>query len=371
MLRGLKRTYGCIGDGVADDTERIQTALTDGEVVEIEAGTYRITEPLSIVSGCFIVGHGSASIIAPDSGVNGIIIKGRKNVLRDFSILGGDKAVILRGESAVCTFNRLSNLILESNNTGLYLDGYTDTAKPCYWNTFQSVLVWKPKRHGVWLTKTGAGDTPNANRFYDLNVYSNSNAPDAADTYSGVWVEHGRFHNTFVDSHVALHADFASCVKVGAAAGGSATATDTVLMNLYTETNSTVPNVRLEADSEDTVIINLLPMSAGANISDASSGNYRGFNVGGSSDNDKAGVLLAEEIKTGRLSLTFAAAVPPQSTYRDQAYASAIPTTGSYVRGDFVWNSAPAAAGTLGWSRLTTGSGHVDGTDWKAIAVPS
>lgn len=51
--------------------------------------------------------------------------------------------------------------------------------------------------------------------------------------------------------------------------------------------------------------------------------------------------------------------------------ASSVPTTGSWLRGDFVRNSAPAEAGTAGskyvvtgWLRLTTGPANVLNTDW-------
>ncbi len=50
--------------------------------------------------------------------------------------------------------------------------------------------------------------------------------------------------------------------------------------------------------------------------------------------------------------------------------AAAMPTTGTYVAGHFVAASAPVTANRqtiLGWARLTTGSGHVAGTDWAAV----
>lgn len=50
--------------------------------------------------------------------------------------------------------------------------------------------------------------------------------------------------------------------------------------------------------------------------------------------------------------------------------ASAMPASGSYAQGDFVKNSGPAiSAGKVlhGWERLTTGSGHVAGTDWTTV----
>ena len=53
--------------------------------------------------------------------------------------------------------------------------------------------------------------------------------------------------------------------------------------------------------------------------------------------------------------------------------ASAIPTVGAYTIGDFVWHTAPTIDVNdmvlLGWSRLTTGSDHVSGTDWALAYV--
>lgn len=54
--------------------------------------------------------------------------------------------------------------------------------------------------------------------------------------------------------------------------------------------------------------------------------------------------------------------------------ASAMPTTGSYVQGAFVWNAMPAIVDgsvLLGWTRLNTGSGHVLNDDWAALYVPT
>ena len=52
------------------------------------------------------------------------------------------------------------------------------------------------------------------------------------------------------------------------------------------------------------------------------------------------------------------------------SFAAALPTTGTWGKGSFVYNSAPSVASgkvLLGWSRLTTGSGNVSGTDWTPI----
>ncbi|HTU54971.1 MAG TPA: right-handed parallel beta-helix repeat-containing protein [Acetobacteraceae bacterium] len=50
-------------------------------------------------------------------------------------------------------------------------------------------------------------------------------------------------------------------------------------------------------------------------------------------------------------------------------YAAAMPSSGAFVEGQFVWNSAPSIASgyvLLGWMRLTTGSSNTSGTDWAA-----
>ena len=53
--------------------------------------------------------------------------------------------------------------------------------------------------------------------------------------------------------------------------------------------------------------------------------------------------------------------------------ASAMPAVGAYKINEFVWNSAPTIDVSdmvlLGWSRLTTGSDHVSGTDWALAYV--
>jgi hypothetical protein len=52
--------------------------------------------------------------------------------------------------------------------------------------------------------------------------------------------------------------------------------------------------------------------------------------------------------------------------------AASIPTTGAYVIGDVVYNTAPAAnEPTVGWYRLVTGTAHVLGTDWAALNIPT
>jgi hypothetical protein len=65
---------------------------------------------------------------------------------------------------------------------------------------------------------------------------------------------------------------------------------------------------------------------------------------------------------------------PTSATYRTitkttEPTSAAMPSTGTYVAGEFVRCSAPETTGVLGWTRATTGSAHVEDTDW--LPVPS
>lgn len=54
------KDFGAVGDGVANDTTAIQTAVnaaaTDGVVLNVPAGTYRLTAPVEVPAGCVIEG---------------------------------------------------------------------------------------------------------------------------------------------------------------------------------------------------------------------------------------------------------------------------------------------------------------------------
>ena len=58
---------------------------------------------------------------------------------------------------------------------------------------------------------------------------------------------------------------------------------------------------------------------------------------------------------------------------RTEYWNTAKPTSGSFVAGDKVWRVSPSLDANsmtpIGWIRLTTGSSHVDGTDWANMYV--
>ncbi len=265
------RDFGAAGDGVADDTLAIQAALAAHRSVRLPPGTYRVTATIVVGFGQVLEGAGDVSVLkAATDAVDLIELPEGYATVRSLKTEGGGVAIRLRGRLGACVQNTLTDLTVWDAGTGILLDGHVSTDWPCYWNQIDRVLVARPRTHGVRLTKTGAGDTPNANRFHLLRVYSMG----LPMTGSGIWVENGRFNNSFTDCEVNVWHEAHSCVRVGAD-------TDkTLFVNLYTETIGAVTNVLLEAGSVNTAIVNLLSASAGAAIWDFSGGNYTALNAG-------------------------------------------------------------------------------------------
>lgn len=265
------RDFGAVGDGVADDTTAFQSALAAHAAVFVPAGTYRITGTLVLGNGQSLFGVGQGSVIAASADTFHIVeMRAGYALLSRLKLTGGNAAVKMYGSSGPCVQNTVSDLVISGPKIGLYLDGYTDTAKPCYWNMIDRVLILSPSLHGVRMTKGGAGDTPNANRFQNLRVYSQGTAISG----SGIYIEYGGNANLFTDCEVNVDGTATACVRVGAQAN------KTHFVNLYTESFNTVPNVRLDAGSLDTAIINLHAMSNGSAIYDLSGGKYTAMNAG-------------------------------------------------------------------------------------------
>ena len=64
----------------------------------------------------------------------------------------------------------------------------------------------------------------------------------------------------------------------------------------------------------------------------------------------------------------------PSKDVRGRNWITAMPNAGAWVQGDFVWRSNNSALDgnnmfILGWMRLTSGTTHVDGTDWVTARV--
>lgn len=265
------RDFGAVGDGTVDDTLAIQTALTAARTVRVPVGTYRVTGTLTVGYGQSLLGDGQASVIrASSNGFDLIHLPDGYATVGGLRLENGLAGIRLFGRDGPCVQNALTDLTLWDQTDGIVLDGYTSPDRPCYWNNITRVLVARPARNGVWLTRTGTGDTANANRFHCVRVYSLS-APMSG---SGFFVEHGRYNNAFVDCEANLYPEAEACFRIGAD-------TDkTLLVNVYAESLGGVPNVQIDEGSVETAIVNLFSASAGPAILDRSGGRYTAVNAG-------------------------------------------------------------------------------------------
>lgn len=265
------KDFGAVGDGTVDDTLAFQTALTSARAVHVPSGSYRITNTLTLAYGKTLTGAGQSAVITGASSAFDLIhIPDGYATLSSLRLEGGKAGVRLFGRDGPCVQNSLTDLTLWDPQVGLLFDGYTDPNFPCYWNNVARVLVARPAQHGVWLTRSGAGDTPNANRFHAVRVYSLS-APISG---SGFFVEQGKYNNSFFDCEANLSTMAAACFRVGAV-------TDkTLIVNFYAESLGGVPNIRLDAGSVETAIVNLFSAAAGPAILDLSGGQYTAVNAG-------------------------------------------------------------------------------------------
>lgn len=303
--------FGALGDGTTDDTSAIINALSAHDAVFLPPGTYRITGTIELASNKTLVGAGQSSVIkTSNNSFDAIALPGEYATLANLRIDGGQTGIKLFGRDAPCVNNSLHDLVIDNADTGILLDGYTDTNKPCYWNNFDRVLVLRPLVHGIHLTKTGAGDTANANRFHQARVYSLA----ANTSGDGIRLEHARFNNAFTDCEVNLNTTASACVRVMDGCDKN------LFVNLYTETLAAIDNVRLEAGSVETSIINLFSASAGPAINDLSGGEYVALNAGFPEKNrlkkTRISELIAEFLRmdTEYVQVASAATIDPDLT---------------------------------------------------------
>lgn len=278
------RDFGAVGDGIVDDTPAIQAALAAHQAVFLPAGIYRTTGTITLGYGQSLTGVGEASVIqARDyaydavnfptypSAFNAVELVDSYAAVRNLRIVGGASGVKLYGRDGPCVKNVVENLSIWDSVIGIVLDGYDDTDRPCYWNHIGRVLVARPQLHGVLLTVESTGDTPNANKFHDVRVYSLA----APMTGCGFFVSAGRFNNSFVDCEANLHPGGEACLRLGAATDQN------LIVNFYAESAGALPGIRIDNGSQNTSIVNLFSATAGAPIWDtADARNYTAVNAG-------------------------------------------------------------------------------------------
>lgn len=265
------KDFGAVGDGLTNDTTALQNALAANDSVLIPEGTFLISSTIELNDRQSLIGLGQKSVIKANSNSFNIIeVAGGYTTIQNLRLEEGNVAIKFYGENAPCVQNTVSDVTIWGANTGILLDGHDDTNKPCYWNNFARVLIAQPATHGVHLTRSGAGDTPNANRFHCVRVYSLG----ADISGAGFYVEEGSFNNSFIDCEANVKGTADGCFIIGSGSN------KTLLINPYAESNNLVPNIKLEAGSVETSIYNLLSASDGAAIWDLSGGEYSAYNAG-------------------------------------------------------------------------------------------
>lgn len=265
------KDFGAVGDGLTDDTNAIINALGAADAVFIPEGTYLISGTIQLTARQSITGVGQSSVLKANSNAfNPIEVTEDHCALSNIRIEGGDVGIKLYGITRPVVQTSVSDVTIVAPNIGVQLDGNNNTNYPCYWNNFARVLVEQPAIHGFHLTKSGAGDTPNANKFYACRAYSLG----ANITGAGFYIENGKYNNAFIDCEANVKGTEQGCFIIGA------NSEKTLLLNPYAESYNLVPNIKLEAGSTETAIYNLLSVSDGAAIWDLSGGEYCAYNAG-------------------------------------------------------------------------------------------
>lgn len=284
--------YGALADGLNDDTDAINQCLQENKVCVLSPGSYRITAPIILNYGMSLIGYGDMSIIQAQDGpldeneappysasFNAVEFVEGYSQLRNVRIVGGASAIFMAGKVSPCVKNIVENVTIWDAQIGVTLDGWHDTNKPCYWNHIARVLVARPQINGVLLTTTPEdwgdpdtfGDSPNANKFHDVRVYSLS-APMSG---SGFFISTGQYNNSFIDCEANVHTDSEACFRLGFLARSN------IITNFYAESLGLAPGIRIDNGSVDNTIIRLFSVTGGAAIWDPTlQGEYQAYDAG-------------------------------------------------------------------------------------------
>lgn len=166
--------FGAVGNGVADDTAAIQTAINsiNAGTIYLPSGTFVISSELQLGDNKFLVGNGrNATILIPS--VNSI------NIIHHYGSNGGVKDLCINGNGMtgisalrITPLSESQTVTVTNQNYNVYNDLYiiscaegivlqagpvvSTVGSGCWYNTFEAIHVQSTTR-GVWLK-----DGPNA-----------------------------------------------------------------------------------------------------------------------------------------------------------------------------------------------------------------
>ena len=157
--------FGAIGDGVADDTEAIQHAVTQGDgVLHFPPGTYRITQPIEIK----LSEHGPLGMDGT-GGTARVVMDGKGPAFRLVGTHGGTGDPGSR-KGNVASHQRLPTIRnIEVEGAHAEADGFEliETMQ----SVFEGVLVTRC-RHGIHLIQRGARVEGELLALHQINIAS-------------------------------------------------------------------------------------------------------------------------------------------------------------------------------------------------------
>lgn len=394
MIKGAVfnvQDYGAVGDGVSDDTAAFVAciaAMSRGQTMYLPKGVYVVTSTLTINKSINIVGESKFDSIIYASGF------GTDASVLDFTGTTGARIQDLRMENiSIWSSNNLargmtltwvnkssfSNLYFYNLYRGVYGDNawgnnwknvsaYSITTElfnygpECNNNHFDRVEFRGAT--GIKITGNTAGIKFTACDFEgitDVAGYGCLLAPVTTKSISGVVFDGCYFENIRgtgigcegVDANSVVGLVIKGCYFFGGRTlifGTPGTATTGIV--LFNVSGFRVAE-NMFLDWQDRAIFR------------------NGTELNGAVENN---VLSITPALTNSSNLMSASVVVRNNTFgRKEQFSLSVPASGSYTQGDFVWNLQPSldanSMAVLGWSRLTTGSGHVIGTDWARAYV--
>lgn len=284
--------YGALANGLNDDAPAINQCLQENKLCLLSPGSYRIDSPIILNYGMSLIGYGDMSIIQAQAGplnenevppysaaFNAVEFVEGYSQLRNVRIVGGASAIFMAGKVGPCVKNIVENVTIWDAQIGVTLDGWNSFDRPCYWNNISRVLVARPKIDGVLLTTTPTdwldpetfGDSPNANKFHDVRVYSLSSPMSG----SGFFISTGQYNNSFLDCEANVDPTAEACFRLGFLARSN------IITNFYAECLGLAPGIRIDNGSLDNTIVRLFSATGGAAIWDPTlQGEYQAYDAG-------------------------------------------------------------------------------------------
>lgn len=405
------KDFGAVGDGVTDDTAAIQAAVDSGATsIQFSEGTYKVTglsatgtsgSPIPFLQ---IQGIGNAKLILANASnstvlyfnyvekliVDGLEIDGNAanqsaGDWQGIDVLYCKDLTLTNNKTHDCYFSgirargiqktNISGNYSYSNGTGntypgdgiTFVGGYgAITNNVCYGNnpTFDGDGIQVNRnvtdQAGWWTTATDnlglsiVGNSCYANGRRGIKVQRSKVTVTGNTCVTNELVQISVTESTSLTDvaivgNIIGDADTSSAAAINSSMGGGATVTNlTVVGNTFA---GTVTNNALDFDYVSNGVIsgnsfNFVSVTANTLYLRSNTSNVQ-FEVGHG--------LAVANTGTGNFGRSYFAV----------AWAAAAPTTGTWSRGDVVWNSSVNAGGSPGWICTTAGT---PGT-WKAMAV--